>query len=509
MDRPLLEVEGLLKDYPGTRALDHVDLTVRAGEVHALLGENGAGKSTLIKVLAGVVPADAGIVRFGGETVEIRDARDARELGISVIHQQRNLVEDLTVAENMVLGEGFPRRGPFVDRRRMIEDAQPWLERVGLDAIPNRPVRHLRPHEAAMVCVARAIRSKARLIILDEPTTAMTPHEVATLFGHIRNLAAQGVAFIYVSHRLAEVFDISDQLTVLRGGQLVGTWPGGAEHQDDVVSAIVGSDRKLYERSADEQERGEVVLQVEGVHVSGVLEGVDYEVHRHEVVGLAGLAGSGAEEAAGAPFHEPPADRGRLRLNGRELSFRHPADARDAGIAFVPKDRHAQALLHGFSIRENLTIASTRLFRRDPISRWLRRSKEHREAQRIVEELRVKTPSVTEHVDALSGGNQQKVVIGRWFTRPYELYVFVDPCAGVDIHSKAEIYELIRTTTKAGAGAVFTSSEVEEYPRVCDRVLVFHEGEIVGELTGADITEEKIMRLALSGALQTADGRTA
>ena len=498
---PLLEVRGLVKQYPGTRALDGVHLEVRAGEVHALLGENGAGKSTLIKCLAGVVHPDAGEILMDGRVVEIPDARTASNLGITVIHQHSNLVPDLTVAENLFLGERFPRRaGILLDRRRMLADARPLLQTVGLPDVANKVVAELRPHEAAMVSVARAIRAQARLIIMDEPTTALTYEEVQTLFGQIRRLAGQGVGFIYVSHRLVEVFDIADRLTVLRNGRRTGSWDQDAANEKAVVDAIIGDERELIEHRGDEaNERGPVELAVRGLRVGGAVLGVDFEVHGGEVLGFAGLAGSGAEEAVGALYGFPVASAGEIVLDGHAIRPRHPADAKAAGIAFVPKDRHAQAILPGFSIRENISVASTRMYRTDAVIRWLRRGPEREAAQRVFNDLHIKAPSTATEIDALSGGNQQKCVIGRWFTRDYRLYLFVDPCAGVDIHSKSEIYDLIRQAAARGAAVIFTSTEVEEFPRVCDRVLVFREGRVVGEMHGADVDENTIVRLSLSG----------
>jgi ABC-type sugar transport system ATPase subunit len=336
---------------------------------------------------------------------------------------------------------------------------------------------------------------------MDEPTTALTYEEVQILFEQIRNLAAQGVGFIYVSHRLAEVFEIADRLTVLREGKRTGSWDRGVANERAVVNAIIGEERELVEEHRGDvaNQAGPVLLSLREWRVGDAVRGVDLDVHRGEVLGLAGLAGSGAEEAVGAIFAAPVPTGGRMTLDGREVRPRHPADAKQAGVALVPKDRHAQALLPGFSIRENISVASTRLFRTDALVRWLRRGREEQEARRIVGEMRIKAPSTATHVDALSGGNQQKCVIGRWFTRPYAVYLFVDPCAGVDIHSKAEIYELIRKAADQGSAVLFTSTEVEEYARVCDRTVVFREGVIVGELHGEQVNENDIMRLSLSG----------
>jgi ABC-type sugar transport system ATPase subunit len=496
---PLLEARQLVKDYPGTRALDHMDFDVRAGEVHALLGENGAGKSTLIKALAGVVRFDSGEILLDGQPVAPRDPHEGRELGIGVVHQQGNLVPTLSVAENLLLGEPFPKLGGvLVDRRAMRRRVESVLRDVGLRLGPNALVADISPHEAGMVAVAKALLQDARIVVLDEPTTALSASEVQTLFEKVRELARRGIAFVYISHRLGEIFQIADRATVMRDGRKIGTWPISELDHRRLVDAIAGEERalKVSAEALESAARDEVVLEIEGLRAPA-LHGVDVRLRAGEVLGVAGLPGMGAEELLNVLFGNLPRHGGVIRLDGREVAPRSPVEARDAGFAFVPKDRHAQALVPGFGVRENITIASTERYRADPITRWMNRGAERAEARSVIARLSIKT-SGNQEIGGLSGGNQQKAVIGRWLSRGARVYLFDDPSAGVDVHSKAEIYAMIRELAREGAGVVFTSTELEEIPRVCDRVLVFRDGRVSGELVGAEIDPPSILRFALT-----------
>jgi ABC-type sugar transport system ATPase subunit len=505
----IIRMDGIVKRYPGTLALAGVDFDVQRGEIHALLGENGAGKSTLIKCLAGVVRPDDGNIEVMGKSTGFLDAHTARSLGIVVIHQNSNLVPDLTVAENLVLGDGFPKRaGIFLDSRRLLAEARLLLQRVGLpESLAGRNVAELQPHESAMVSIARAIRTDAKVIVMDEPTTALSHSEVRILFAQIRSLAADGVGFVYVSHRLAEVFEIADRLTVLRNGRRTGTFDRHEANRQQIIDAIIGDERSLIAKRGVPHHDGTVRLRVRDLRVGNMVRGIDFDVHAGEVVGIAGLTGSGAEEAVSTLFASPAPTGGTIELDDQRIEATSPAACKRAGIAFVPKDRHAEALLPGRSVKENLTVPSTAVLRNDPVTRWLRQDRETEMAERIVGELHIKAPSIDAPIDALSGGNQQKCVIGRWFVENYSLYLFVDPCAGVDIHSKSEIYDLVRRAAERGAAVVFTSTEIEEYARVCDRVLVLSVGRVVGELGGADLDENEIVRLALSDGDVVTDGQ--
>jgi ABC-type sugar transport system ATPase subunit len=500
---PVLDVRDLVKDYPGQRALDGASFEVRPGEIHGLLGENGAGKSTLIKCVAGAVRPSSGEIRVGGEVVTPRSASDAHDLGISIIHQQSNLVGTLSIADNLAIGAGG---GFLVHPRAERRAVRSVLEGVGLDLDPRALVGELRPHESAMVSVAKALRAKARLIILDEPTTALAAEETDVLFSQIRALAATGVAFVYVSHRLGEVFRLVDRVTVLRSGRHIGTWAEPSEEQTAIMDAIVGNKVPQRPEMSSGPAHGAVVISVDGLTVEPC-ESVSFEVREHEVLGLAGLTGSGAEEVATVLSGARRARGGSVSVRGRRTRLSSPRRAIAAGIATVPKDRHREALLPGFSILENASLASSGRFLTDPVSRTLRRKRERRSVLEAMDSLRVKATGPDQNVSTLSGGNQQKVVIARWLLEHFAAYLFIDPCAGVDIGAKAEIYNIIRQRARQGAAVLFTSSEPEEYQRVCDRVLVFHQGSVVAELRGDQILETAIVRYSLAPPSENANVR--
>jgi ABC-type sugar transport system ATPase subunit len=495
---PALEVRGLVKEFPGTRALDGVDLTVRYGEIHALLGENGAGKSTLIKAVTGAHRATAGSIRIDGREVSFASPQEAQAAGIAVVHQHSNLVDNLSVAENLWLGRELPLRGPFVDWGAVRREARSILGRVGVSIEPDRLIAELRPDERAMVAIAKAIATDARLIILDEPTAALLPHEVDALFAQMRRLAGAGHAFLYVSHRLTEVFRIADRITVLRDGRNAGDFDRGSMDRRAVIQAIIGPGKSYDENRSAMGAGAPPVLIVEGL-AGGPVQGVSFTLHEGEILGLPGLPGSGAEETLDLLFGRVPRSAGRITLAGRELALRSPGEAIAAGIALVPKDRLAEAVLHGFSVRENISIVSLDRHRIDRVFQFLSRRSEVREAERMARELNVRMPSIEAAISALSGGNQQKAILARWLSTGARLFLLSSPTAAVDVGAKGEIYALVRRLAEAGASVIFTSTEVEEFPRLCTRVLVFAEGRIQGELAGAAVTEEAIMHLAAGG----------
>jgi ABC-type sugar transport system ATPase subunit len=497
---PFLEVRKLVKVFPGTRALDRVDLQVRRGEIHALLGENGAGKSTLIRAICGASRPTEGQILVDGKEVSLSSPHDAAALGIAVVHQQHNLVPQISVCENLLLSESMPRRaGVFVDWRAMRQRAERLLDRVGLKVDPWIEVSTLRPDESAMVAIAKAIGSEAKLIVLDEPTTALQPAEVAILFGHMRRLADQGHSFLYVSHRLAEVFEIADRVTVLRDGRNAGAWTRSQMSRRSIIEAIVGGQKQFSEEIAvADAVLGNILLSAQSVS-GGRVADLTFEAHEHEILGFAGLPGSGAEEALDLLYGRFVMTGGRLRLNGADASFGSPRDAKAAGLALVPKDRHAESLLPGASVRENISLPNLRRFVVDPVVRFIHRGRERAAAQEVASRLAVKMASVESPISSLSGGNQQKVILGRWLAHEAKIFMLNSPTAAVDIGAKAEIYALIRRIAADGAAVIFTSGEIEEFPRVCHRVLVFRAGRVVGELIGKEATEAKILDLAAGG----------
>jgi ABC-type sugar transport system ATPase subunit len=493
-----LEARELVKEFPGQRALNKANLSIRRGEVHGLLGHNGAGKSTLIKCLAGVHQPDSGEILIDGEVVVITDVKSSQALGISVIHQQGNLIPSMSVSDNLALGSRFARSfGPILSPRRQLSHAQRLLDDAQLKIDPRALVGMLRPHEIAMVAAVRALAADARVVILDEPTTALSEVEVETLFEHIRRMAARDVAFIYISHRLGEVFKIADRATVMRDGASVGTWDVSQASGDEIVEAMLGQGSEaIREASLVKDNPGPVLLSAKNLDV-GSCRNVSFEIAAGEVLGLASLAGGGADDLAGTLFGNPRYDAGEITIMDKVADLRDPHRAMDAGIAFVPKDRHADALLAGFSVRENISLASTAQFcSRFPMP-WLHRKTEHTMAEQVVKTMGVKLRSIEEDVSVLSGGNQQKVVIGRWMTSKHLVYVFVDPCAGVDIDAKAQLYAKIRELARDGAAVLFTSSEADEYELVCDRVLVLSGGVINREIEGHEISEKEIVRASM------------
>ncbi len=494
---PVLEVRQAVKDYPGQRALDHMDFALRAGEVHALLGENGAGKSTLIKAIAGAIQLTSGSISVGGLEVDLRDPQRAQSMGVSVVHQHGNLVPELSVTENVLMVEGLGRRGGvLVNWRAAHRRVGELLARVGLpDLNPRREVSTLGAHESAMVAVAKALASNARVIVLDEPTTPLLPGEADTLFAQMRLLASEGIGFVFVTHRLGEVFKVCDRITVMRDGQLVGTWDAGDLDHDSLVSHLVGPEKAIpREGPVGSSTPGDVVIDVKNLR-NGVLRGVSFQARAGEVVGIASLPGEGAGDVVESLFGISRCT-GDIIIDGKHRRIRSPKSAVAAGLGLVPRDRLRQGLVVDMSVRENATLASTRSFVTDPVLRLMRRGRERTQVGSVMQRLSLKAPGLESEVRTLSGGNQQKVVIGRWLLRKARVYLLDSPTAAVDVHTKGEIYAVARQFADDGSAVIFTSTELEEFTRVCDRVLVLHDGSVVGELIGDDNSVDSIMRLS-------------
>ncbi|MFM2280585.1 MAG: hypothetical protein RLZZ444_2816 [Pseudomonadota bacterium] len=502
VDAPVLEVRSMRKEFPGTLALDNVSLSVGRGEIHALLGENGAGKSTLIKCVCGAYTPTSGEVLVEGQSVSFNTPRGAADAGIAVVHQHYNLVSSLSVAENLWLGELLPTRfGGLVDWPAVHRRAREIVAKVGLEVPTDAIISDLRPDQLAMISIAKAISGNARIIILDEPTNALLPHEVERLFEQMRSLARRGHSFLYVSHRLAEVFQIADRATVLRDGKNAGVFDRSAMDRRAVVDAIVGKRSTLSERKLSTHATDTVLVEVDRLSGPRVHE-VSFDLHAGEVIGLAGLPGSGAEDSLNLLFGRMRRHGGEVRMKGKNLKLPDPAAAIDAGIALVPADRLAESVFHGESIRANISMPSLARYLRDPVFKLLDRDAEVAATSEIARRMRVRMPGIETHIDDLSGGNQQKVVLGRWLSTGARIFLLNSPTAAVDVGAKAEIYELIDELAANGVGIVFASTELEEYPVVCDRVYVFSGGQVVGELTGERLTEGNIMTLAAGGEIK-------
>lgn len=498
---PVLQVRSIVKDFPGTRALDHVDLTVRHGEIHALLGENGAGKSTIIKCIVGAHPPTSGVIEVDGRAMSFAGPHDALAAGLVAVHQHSNLIPTLSVEENLWLGEPLPRiAGTLVNWKQVRRRAIEVMKYVGLDIAPDAICADLRPDQRAMISIAKAVASNARLIILDEPTAALLPDEVETLFSQMRRLSREGHAFLYVSHRLGEVFDIADRVTVLRDGRNAGTFEKDQIRRQAIVAAIVGPEKSMRGSGPPQVATGPVMLAVKDLSGARV-KGVSFELRKGEILGIAGLPGSGSDETIDLLFGRIHRTGGTISLDGRKVKLRSPAEAIAEGIAFVPKERLVEAIIHGFSVRENISLPSLAKYLRDPVARFVNRKSEDRAAQNVVERMRIRTPGTDTPIESLSGGNQQKAVLGRWLTTGARIFLLNCPTAAVDVGAKAEIYELVRALAEGGGAVIFSSTEVEEFPVLCQRVLVFSGGEIAGELAGEQVDEANIMTIASGGTL--------
>jgi ribose transport system ATP-binding protein len=489
---PVLEMRGIRKEFPGVVALDGVDLTLEAGRVHMLLGENGAGKSTLMKILSGAYRRDAGEIRMSGRLVDIRSPRDALALGIRVIYQELNLVPQLSVAENIFLGAAPVRWGGLIDRRVLQERATALLHDLGMALDPRAIVSSLGLAQRQMVEIAKALSgSPASVLVMDEPTSSLTSREVAQLFALIERLSARGVAIVYITHRLDEVFRIGHTITVMRDGRLVATKP----IQDVTVPELVKmmANRELTEHFPKERApRGEELLRVEDVS-RGPLAGISFSLHAGEVVGLAGLLGAGRTELARVIAGADSGTEGRVVVRGHAVRFRNPADAIAHGIGLLPEDRKAQGLVPGLTVARNIALPHGRRLSRLGV---LPRSCEAALAAPIAKELRVKATK-TQAVRLLSGGNQQKVVLGKWLAGDVRIFIFDEPTRGVDVGAKVEIYHLMNRLTARGAGIIMISSELPELLGMSDRILVMHRGRLQAEMAAADATEERVLSAAL------------
>ncbi|MFJ5027560.1 sugar ABC transporter ATP-binding protein [Streptomyces sp. NPDC088560] len=488
----LLRIEGIRKTFPGVVALDGVDFDLRRGEVHVLLGENGAGKSTLIKMLSGAYTPDGGRILVDGRETRIHGAQDAERLGIATIYQEFNLVPDLTVAENIFLGRQ-PRRFGMIDRKTMEADAAALLARVGVDVSPRTRVRELGIARLQMVEIAKALSLDARVLIMDEPTAVLTSEEVEKLFGIVRSLRADGVGIVFITHHLEEIAALGDRVTVIRDGRSVGEVPA-ATPEEELVRLMVGrSIEQQYPRQR--AERGAALLSVEGLTRDGVFHDVGFEVHAGEVVGIAGLVGAGRTEVVRAVFGADPYDGGVVRVSGDRLRRHDVNAAMAAGIGLVPEDRKGQGLVLDASVEENLGLVTMRAATRGG---FVDRKGQHDAARRIAEQLGVRMAGLGQQVRTLSGGNQQKVVIGKWLLADTKVLILDEPTRGIDVGAKVEIYQLINELTAAGAAVLMISSDLPEVLGMSDRVLVMAQGRIAGELSAADATQDAVMALAVS-----------
>jgi len=490
----LLEMQGIGKTFPGVRALEGVQLTVKEGQVHALLGENGAGKSTLIKILSGAYHKDEGQILFEGQPVEIRDPHDAQALGISTIYQEFNLAHDLTVAENVFLGH-LPTKGGRVDWSTVKARTREILDTLGVELSVDAPISSLPIAEQQLVEIAKALNRKTRILIMDEPSALLGEKDLDNLFRVVRSLQAQGIGIIYISHRLREIFELADEVTVLKDGRYVATRKVSEVTMDDLVKLMIGRDLKdVYPKRTVEQ--GDVLLEVSNLSQSKLLRDISFQLHAGEIVGFAGIVGSGRTELARAIFGADPSS-GEMRIAGKLYKPHSPAAAIRNGVALVTEDRKAQGLFLQLSVRINTTISGLRRLTRLGVINF---GKELTLVKRMIQELRIKTPTPSFLVLNMSGGNQQKVVLARWLSVGTRIFMMDEPTRGIDVGSKSEIYQIMDELTKQGVGIIMISSELPEVLGMSDRIMVMRQGRIVKELSRAEASEETIMQYAVGSA---------
>jgi len=496
----LIQMEGIMKEFPGVLALNDCRFDLRAGEVHALMGENGAGKSTLMKILTGVYQKDAGTIELKGQPVELSNPKAAQDVGISMIHQELNLAPDLTVAQNIFIGRE-PRRKLrlFLDDRALHRQVKELFERMGLDMDPSIKVSELTVAKQQMVEIAKALSYNADVLVMDEPTAALSETEIEDLFRIIRQLRESGVGIVYISHRMDEIKRITDRITVMRDGQYIDTVSTAEVTTQDIISKMVG--RQIYETSKPERTAGEreTVLEVIGLNQGRTLKDINLTLKKGEILGIAGLVGAGRTELARAIFGADRIQSGEIRVHGRKVTIKGPHDAVRQGIGYLSEDRKRYGCVVDLDVKSNVAIASYGSFLRP--GGWMNTARIREQAEDMVSRLKVKTPHVDQEVKFLSGGNQQKVVIGKWLTRDCDILIFDEPTRGIDVGAKSEIYRLLNDLAAQGKSIIMISSELPEILRMSHRILVMCEGRITGELDHEEASQESIMHLATARML--------
>ncbi len=495
MAEVLVLMEGIEKSFPGVHALSQCRFDLRAGEVHALVGENGAGKSTLMKVLAGIYAKDAGRIYYRGKEVEIPNPRAAQHLGISMIHQELNLMPHLTVAQNIFIGRE-PRRGIkfLLDEKEINEKTGKLLETLHLKLDPRTKVADLSVAKQQMVEIAKALSFNSDVLIMDEPTAALTESEIEELFRIIRQLREKGVGIVHISHRLEELKQISDRVTVMRDGRYIDTVQTTEVTIDRIISMMVG--RTIYEAAPElpENPSQEIVLEVKNLNRGSVLKDVSFNLKKGEILGFAGLMGAGRTEVARAIFGADHIDSGEIYVQGRPVYIKSPSDAVALGIGYLSEDRKRYGLALGMDVQTNVVLATFKRFL--GFLGWVYETRTRETADHFVKALSIKTPGLQQKVKNLSGGNQQKVVVGKWLTADTEILIFDEPTRGIDVGAKSEIYRLLNDLAQQGKSIIMISSELPEILRMSHRVVVMCEGRVTGELSITEATQEKIMKFA-------------
>ncbi|QPZ91043.1 sugar ABC transporter ATP-binding protein [Thioclava electrotropha] len=495
---PALQLKGIVKTFPGVRALDDVTFEVRAGEVHALLGENGAGKSTLMKVLAGMYQPDEGTIEIEGTPVTMRTPLEAKRRGVVLIHQELSLAEEMTVAENIYLGE-LPRRSlGRVDWKTLFAKSEEILKRLNCGFGPKDRVGALSIANQQMVEIARALTVDAKVVIFDEPTASLTDAEKVVLFEIINDLKARGVGIVYISHRMDEIFTQADRISVLRDGGYRGTLVAGDTTEDEVIQLMIGRSLDLSRRQHAEVKTGDVALKVEGLSCGKLFQDVSFELREGEVLGFYGLVGAGRTEIAETLFGLRRPTAGTIEIDGKETAIHSPADAIAKGISLVPESRKEQGLVLGMNCRDNITLPQVGDLTSGP---FVSDGAEIAIFDQYRDTLKIKTPSWRQAVGNLSGGNQQKIVIGKWLAMHPRILIVDEPTRGIDVGSKSEIHDLIRELARSGYAVIVISSEMPEVLHVSDRILAMYHGRVIRRFTAEEVTEDSLVA-AISGIEQ-------
>ena len=488
----ILSLKGITKEFPGVRALDDVTINIERGTIHGLVGENGAGKSTLIKVLAGIYQPNAGEVVLEGKSQNFKSPIEARRAGISVVHQEIKLAEPLSVAENMFLGNAM-MKGKLVDWKGMRQRAREIVADLGMDIDVNAQVSSLTVAKKQIVEIMHAINNHSKVLIMDEPSAVLTDRELEVMFRIVKQLRENGITIIYISHRLDEVFDLCDNVSVLRDGKHIDTLPIANVDKQQLINMMVG--REMGQEYPKEPGKiGDTILEVKNLNRGNVLKDISFSVKAGEVFGISGLVGAGRTELARAILGIDKIDSGEVYVRGKRVHYHSFADAIHDGLGLIPEDRKLQGLVQIMTVRENTTLVNLKDVIKGGV---IRRDLENKYSKEYAQKLRLAAPSMETEVQYLSGGNQQKVVIAKWLFRGSEILFLDEPTRGIDVGAKAEIYRLINQMVQEGKTVIMISSEMPEILGMCDRIMVMHEGHKMGELTAAEATQEKIMAMCV------------
>ncbi|OCA89251.1 sugar ABC transporter ATP-binding protein [Bacillus sp. FJAT-27986] len=491
----MIQMSGISKAFSGNVVLRDVQFELLNGEIHALMGENGAGKSTLMKIMSGIYTKDSGEVRVDGHLMDFKSAKDSENQGIHVIHQELNILPDLTVAENLFLGKELEYGLGVLKRKEMEQETKRLLKKLGLDVHPRTRAGDLSVGKQQIIEIAKAIASEAKYIVMDEPTAALTDREIQTLFKTVRELKSKGISFVYISHRMEEIFAICDRITVLRDGEYVGVKEISETTFDEIVAMMVG--RQLGERFPSRNAKiGNKKLEVKGLSADNAFQDVSFTLHQGEVLALSGLMGAGRTEIAEALFGHRKSTQGEIFIDGQKVQIKTPIEAMKLGIGLVTEDRKSKGLILDFSIKENIMLANLEKGSKASV---IQPGKENEFVQNYINQLRIRSSGAEQIVKSLSGGNQQKVVIAKWLGTQPKILILDEPTRGVDIGAKKEIYHIINQLAEAGVAILMISSELPEIIGMADRVLVMQEGKLTGVVEKKDMTQERIMHFATGG----------